>query len=152
MECTKCQSNNYIEYGSCSNKKHIKRYKCKDCGCTFIDRNKANEENRKRRRTALILYLEGLSYREIASFLGVSHTSIRNWLINYIDSLHQIRNTKPVRLGEIGHIKTELKGKKKTFREGFVFLERDTDTHISKLSPIIKTKKSNLPLDDEYYY
>jgi len=152
MECPNCQSNNYKKHGYCSTGRQLNRYRCKDCGCTFIDRNKANEENRKRHRIALILYLEGLSYREIGSFLGVSHTSVRNWLIKYVDSLHNIRNTKPVRLGEIGYIKTELKGKEKALREGFIFLERDLETHISKLSPIIKITKSNLPLDDGYYY
>ena len=148
MKCPKCQSSNSTKFGRI---KEIQRYRCKDCDYNYTDRPDAPNKNHKKCRIALIMYLEGLSYRKIAKLLNVSHTSIRNWITKYGESLHLVRNAKPIRLKQITSINTEIKKTKKIFREGYIFLEQTERTHISILSPIVKIKKT-LPLEDEYYW
>jgi transposase-like protein len=52
------------------------RYKCKDCGCHYSVELKSTAKSKAMKKQALHLYLEGLGFRSIGRFLGVSNALI----------------------------------------------------------------------------
>lgn len=80
--CPKCQS------AERQNKDGLtaagsQRYRCVHCGCRYTPVPKENGYDEDIRLSALSLYLEGLSLREIGRVLEVNHQSIANWIAAY---------------------------------------------------------------------
>jgi len=77
-KCSKCASKEFVKAGFNSDGKQ--RYKCKSCGCHFIQLKKIRGESLELKRKAVQLYLEGVGFRSIGQVLGVSHVSIQKWI------------------------------------------------------------------------
>jgi len=56
--------------------KGTQRYKCKECGYNYTVVQKSTVKSASERRFALMIYLEGLSFRSIGRLIGVSHSSV----------------------------------------------------------------------------
>ena len=76
MDCPRCQSKNKVKTGFQGNKQ---RFKCKDCSRLFIE-NQEKAYPAEMRQKAIALYLEGLGFRAIGRFLGVSNVTVLNWV------------------------------------------------------------------------
>lgn len=76
-KCPKCSGESFVKAGLITYKQ---RFKCKDCGYHFTVAKEGKSIDAKIVKRALQLYLEGMSYREIESVLGVSHVSVMNWV------------------------------------------------------------------------
>lgn len=79
--CPKCsQSDVIVKSGIVNNKQ---RYLCKTCVYHFTVRKIGKKIDNYYIVKAIQLYLEGLSLREIERVLGVSHSTINNWIKKY---------------------------------------------------------------------
>ena len=79
--CPKCsQSNAIVKSGIVNNKQ---RYLCKTCVYHFTVRKIGKKIDNYYIVKAIQLYMEGLSLREIERVLGVSHSTISNWIKKY---------------------------------------------------------------------
>lgn len=77
QNCPRCQSSHMRKAGI-SRHGH-QRWRCKDCGRTFGDKNyRLIEPDTKAK--ALAMYAEGVSARAIERLLGVSHNSVLGWV------------------------------------------------------------------------
>ena len=91
--CPKCESQNTIKWTKrqTQNRGIIQRYKCKDCGKTFvIDDGFFRMRNNAQKITASIdLFYNGLSTRKVQAHLkaffphNASNVSVYNWVIKY---------------------------------------------------------------------
>lgn len=79
-KCPKCTGESFIKAGLITYKQ---RFKCRDCGYHFTAAKEGKSIDSKIVKHALQLYIEGMSYREIQSVLGVSHVSVMNWVKKY---------------------------------------------------------------------
>lgn len=85
MDCPKCRLKNRPKDGIVREKQ---RYFCRNCDYHFINSIRGKPADLK--RTALHLYLEGLTLREIAKYLKVSNVTIHGWIIKYGKNLKEI--------------------------------------------------------------
>lgn len=76
-KCPKCAGETFSKAGVIADKQ---RFKCKDCGYHFTVGKDGKSIDPQIVKRALQLYIEGMSYREIESVLGVSHVSVMNWV------------------------------------------------------------------------
>jgi len=76
MWCPKCESESHKKNGFLRGKQ---RYKCLKCGCQYTQSRKHGVP-RPVKMLALLLYISGLSMTRIAQIVGVSTTSIVNWI------------------------------------------------------------------------
>lgn len=74
--CPKCESEAYVRNGFI---RGLQRYRCKSCGCNFSQRHR-HGVSRPRKLLALLLYISGLSMTRTAKIVGVTPTSIVNWV------------------------------------------------------------------------
>lgn len=74
--CPKCESKKYVKNGKMQG---LQRYKCKHCSCNFTQKEPRGR-SRQLKFTALLLYISGLSMTRTAKIVGVSATSIVNWV------------------------------------------------------------------------
>lgn len=79
--CPKCSSQEAIVKSGIVNNKQ--RYLCKRCTYHFTVRRVGKKIDNYYIVKAIQLYLEGLSLREIERVLGVSHSTISNWIKKY---------------------------------------------------------------------
>lgn len=82
MNCPNCKSGNVVKYGMTRQKQ---RYLCKQCATQFTEQSRSKSKSQfiVQKRHAFILYVLGMSYRNIAATLNTSHMSIYNWLQPY---------------------------------------------------------------------
>ena len=70
MNCPRCKSPDHKKNGLVDGRQ---RYKCRACGYNYSVELKSTAFSTSVKRQALQLYLEGLGFRSIGRFLGVSH-------------------------------------------------------------------------------
>jgi len=76
MKCRYCGSVKNVKNGRHHGKQ---RYKCKECGYQFtIEQPKGKDAEIK--CLAIILYVNGLSYRAISKIVNVSHVAVYEWV------------------------------------------------------------------------
>lgn len=80
QKCPKCSSEAFTKAGVIGSRQ---RYKCRSCNYHFTVSKDGKSTDIQVVKRALQLYLEGMSYREIESVLGVSHVSVMNWVKKY---------------------------------------------------------------------
>jgi len=80
MNCPKCSCPDKVKSGKI---KEVQRYKCKNCGCNYTVEIKSTAYSNTIKKQALHLYLEGLGFRSIGRFLGVSNVSVLNWIKSF---------------------------------------------------------------------
>lgn len=81
INCPKCTEEDAIVKSGIVNNKQ--RYLCKRCVYHFTVRKVGKKIDNYYIVKAIQLYLEGLSLREIERVLGVSHSTISNWIKQY---------------------------------------------------------------------
>jgi len=124
LKCKKCSSVNFCKAGFTRNQQ---RYKCKDCSCFFTDTPLRGYSSQIKKQ-ALMLYLEGLGFRAIGRFLGVSNVAVLKWirsLAGKVQELIPIQNTKKViittmELDEMWHY---VGKKNKSYGSGWLLTE-----------------------------
>ena len=79
--CPKCNDEESIVKSGIVNEKQ--RYLCKKCAYHFTVSKVGKKIDNYYIVKAIQLYLEGLSLREIERVLGVSHSTISNWIKTY---------------------------------------------------------------------
>jgi transposase len=66
------------------------RYKCKDCGCNFVEGDGRARVSAEAKALAVLLYGRGKgSYGFIAKLLGVTPVSVMRWLKAFSNSIPQ---------------------------------------------------------------
>ncbi|MDO5656429.1 MAG: helix-turn-helix domain-containing protein [Flavobacteriaceae bacterium] len=78
MTCPRCENQNSIVKSGIVNQKQ--RYLCKSCNYYFTVQKSGKRIDNYYIIKAVQLYLEGISLREIENVLGVSHSTINNWI------------------------------------------------------------------------
>lgn len=107
-QCPKCKSNNFRKDGIVKQKQ---RYKCKDCNFHFTVAKIGKPD--KLKRDALILYLEGQSFRSIGRLLNISNVTALNWIKSFGEKIDETRNTEDIEVVEMHtyvHSKTTITG------------------------------------------
>ncbi len=110
MECSKCRSINRVKRGIVGERQ---RYTCKDCGYNYTVMKKSSAKSDKMKRRALQLYLEGLGFRSIERFLGVSHVSVHQWIRLFGQKTEEIKSDQQIEVVEMDEMHTYI-GSKKT--------------------------------------
>ena len=105
--CPKCKSKNIRKDGIVKQKQ---RYLCKECQYHFTVEEVGKPF--KLKRDALVLYLEGLGFRSIGRFLGVSHVNVFNWIKKFRKKLDEIRSSDDIKVVEIDEMHTYIGSKK----------------------------------------
>jgi len=127
--CPRCKSENIRKDGIV---KQRQRFLCKDCSYRFTVEFVGKPE--KLKRDALILYLEGLGFRSIGRYLGVSHVAVFNWIKSFGQSIDDIRSDDKIEVIEIDEMHTYVGSKKTSFGSGLLLIEMGTGSSIVKLA------------------
>jgi transposase-like protein len=93
MNCPKCSSEQRVKSGKVKGRQ---RYKCKDCGCHYSVELKSTAKSKSMKKQALHLYLEGLGFRSIGRFLGVSNVTVLNWIRSFGREVRELNSESPV--------------------------------------------------------
>lgn len=107
MQCPKCSGLAFHKDGKIKGKQ---RYRCKTCDCRFTRGTKRGYGMDKRLQ-ALALYREGVGFRGIGRFLGVSNVTVLNWIKAFgkdvkarmLEQAPDIRDMDVVVLDELWH-------------------------------------------------
>ena len=76
MKCRKCGDTKFVKNGYHHGRQ---RHKCKTCGFQFTQ-EQAKGKSLETKCLAIILYLNGLSFRAIAKLVNVSHKAVYDWV------------------------------------------------------------------------
>lgn len=125
MFCKNCGSTKTIKKGKVN---HQQRYRCKECGKTFIDNGNFTHMRHQKHIIgfALDLYFEGMSVRKIEKQIQylfkvkVSPVSIYKWITKYSTLTKQYTDSLKADLSDIWHVDEtaiKIKGKQKWFWE-----------------------------------
>jgi transposase len=106
-ECPRCKSTNFRKDGIVKEKQ---RYLCKDCNYHFTVKQRGKPDDVK--RNALHLYLEGLGFRSIGRYLGVSHVAVFNWIKAFGEKLDMFRSSTEIEVIELDEMHTYIRQKK----------------------------------------
>ena len=141
MKCPKCSSDKSIKSGVI---KERQRYKCKECGCNYTVELKSTAKPKSLKRQALHLYLEGLGFRSIGRFLGVSNVSVLNWIRSFgkeVGDLHS--ESKEIEMVEVDEMHSYIASKKTFVGYGLLLIDMEKDSSISLLATeAMKQQKS----------
>jgi len=91
--CPKCKSSHSVKNGHHHGKQ---RYKCRTCNCQFT-KEQPRGKNTKTKHWAILLYVNGLSFRAIAKLVGVSHKAVYDWVRAFGLATYE----KPIPQGEV---------------------------------------------------
>jgi len=150
MLCKNCDSSKIVKIGKVNNKQ---RYKCKECGKTFIDNNNFAHMRTQKHiiAVAMDLYFDGMSVRKIQRQIAyifkvkVSQVAIYKWLMKYSTLVKEYVDTFSGNFGDVWHVdETVIKvgGKQKWFWE--IIDEKTRFMVAEHLSPSRKTEDSKI--------
>lgn len=93
MKCRKCGSDESVKNGH-----HLgrQRYKCKICGFQYTQEHSRGKDAESK-CLAILLYVNGLSFRAIAKIVKVSHKSVYDWVKSFGVQTYE----KPMPSGEV---------------------------------------------------
>lgn len=125
MLCKNCGSAKIVKIGKVKDKQ---RYKCKECGKTFIDNDNFAGMRTKKHiiSVAMDLYFDGMSVRKIQRQIEyifkvkVSQVAIYKWIIKYSKLVREFVDTLKVDIGDRWHVDEtviKVKGERKWFWE-----------------------------------
>ena len=132
MNCPKCQSTEKVKSGIVKDKQ---RYKCKSCSYNYTVEIKSTAKPKSIKKDALHLYLEGLGFRSIGRFLGVSNVAVLNWIKSFgkeVASLHQ--DSKEIDMVELDEMHSYVGSKKTTIGFGLLLIDMGKDLSTSLLA------------------
>ncbi len=125
MNCPKCKSNDNRRDGIVKNKQ---RYKCKDCNHRFTVELKSTAQPESTKRQALELYLEGLGFRSIGRFLGISHVSVYNWIKGFGENVEALKSEQSIKIVELDEMHTYISQKKTIAGSGLLLIEMEKNS------------------------
>ena len=141
MRCPKCLCEERVKSGIIKGRQ---RYKCKECKCNYTVELKSTAKPLSVKKQALHLYLEGLGFRSIGRFLGVSNVSVLNWIKSFgkeVEKLHW--ESKEIEMVEVDEMHTYIGSKKTIVGYGLLLIDMEKDSSTSLLATgVIKRQKS----------
>ncbi|WP_076611662.1 IS1-like element ISMba2 family transposase [Methanosarcina barkeri] len=120
MNCPRCNSSTHKKNGIVFGRQ---RYKCHDCGYNYTVEVKSTASSPSVKRQALQLYLEGLGFRSIGRFLGVSHISIQKWIKKFGQELEDLKSENEISIVEMDEMHTYIGNKKNISGSGLLLIE-----------------------------
>lgn len=135
--CKSCSGNKLVKNGK--NKLGVQRYKCKDCGGTFIEGDDRLKHGLEKRLRVINMYLEGVGIRSIERLEKVSTPLIIYWIRHFarlikkeISRRSLPDNPKDISIVEIDELFTYYKKRPKEHMYGLLWAETETRLLISK--------------------
>ena len=120
MNCPRCNSSNHNKNGIVGWRQ---RYKCSDCGYNYTVELKSTAFSASVKKQALQLYLEGLGFRSIGRFLGVSHVSVQKWIKKFGKELEALKSENEISIVEMDEMHTYIGNKKNIAGSGLLLIE-----------------------------
>jgi transposase len=120
MNCPSCRSSNHKKNGIVGGRQ---RYKCHDCGYNYSVEIKSTASSISVKRQGLQLYLEGLGFRSIGRFLGVSHVSVQKWIKKFGQELEDLKSENEISIVELDEMHTYIGNKKNIAGSGLLLIE-----------------------------
>ena len=109
------------------------RYKCYVCGYNYSVEIKSTAFSASVKRQALQLYLEGLGFRSIGRFLGVSHVSVQKWIKEFGQELEDLKSENKISVVELDEMHTYIGNKKNIAGSGLLLIELGKSTSAALL-------------------
>ena len=132
MNCPKCKRDNKIKTGIIKSRQ---RYKCKECGYHFTVELKSTAKPMSIKKAALHLYLEGLGFRSIGRFLGVSNVSVLKWIRSFGKEIHELHSeSEKIEMVEVDEMHSYIGSKKTTVGYGLLLIDMGSDSSTSLLA------------------
>ncbi len=132
MKCAECNSEEKVKNGFV---KGIQRYKCKECGYNYTVEKRSGEYSKETKRKALHLYLEGLGFRSIGRFLGVSNVSILNWIRDFGEKVKELQvDDNPIEFVELDEMHSYIGNKKTIAGFGLLLIDLEENSSTSLLA------------------
>lgn len=120
MNCPRCKNPTYKKNGKVDGRQ---RYKCQNCGYNYSVEIKSTAFSTSVKRQALHLYLEGLGFRSIGRFLGVSHVSVQRWIKKFGQELEELKSENEISIVEVDEMHTYIGNKKNIAGSGLLLIE-----------------------------
>ena len=132
MKCAKCNSVEKVKNGFV---KGVQRYKCKGCGYNYTVEKRSGEYPKETKRKALHLYLEGLGFRSIGRFLGVSNVSILNWIKDFGEKAKELQTDgNSIKFTELDEMHSYIGNKKTIVGFGLLLIDLEKNSSTSLLA------------------
>jgi transposase len=131
MNCPRCKSTSHKKNGKTGGRQ---RYKCHDCGYNYSVEIKSTASPMSVKRQALQLYLEGLGFRSIGRFLGVSHVSVQKWIRKFGSELEDLKSENEISIVELDEMHTYIGNKKTTAGSGLLLIEMGKNSSTALLA------------------
>jgi len=109
------------------------RYKCHDCGYNYSVELKSTASPDSVKRQALQLYLEGLGFRSIRRYLGVSHVSVYNWIKKFGQELEDLKSENKISIVELDEMHIYIGNKKNIVGSGLLLIEMEKSSSTALL-------------------
>ena len=121
-----CKSDKKIKSGFI---RAMQRYKFKECGYYFTVELKSTAKSISIKKAALHLYLEGLGFRSIGRFLGVSNVSVLQWIRGFGEAIHELHSeSKEIEIVEVDEMHSYIGSKKTTVGYGLLLIDVGNDS------------------------
>jgi transposase-like protein len=141
MNCPKCSCSERVKSGKVNERQ---RYKCKTCGCNYSVEIKSTAKPKSQKRQALHLYLEGLGFRSIGRFLGVSNVSVLNWIRDFGKKVQELNETsQEIEIVEVDEMHSYIGSKKTTVGFGLLLIDMERDSSTSLLATGVTKQQRN---------
>ena len=132
MNCPKCNCSKRVKSGKIRERQ---RYKCKVCGCNYTVELKSTAKSKLQKKQALHLYLEGLGFRSIGRFLGVSNVSVLNWIRDFGKKVQDLHATsQKIEMVEVDEMHSYIGSKKTSVGFGLLLIDMEKDSSTSLLA------------------
>jgi len=132
MDCPRCNNTKNTKNGIV---RGLQRYKCKECGYNYTVEKKSNVYSKSVRKKALQLYLEGLGFRSIGRFLGVSNVTVLNWIRAFGKEVQELNSdSKKIQVVEVDEMHSYIGDKKTIVGFGLLLIDLAKDSSTSLLA------------------
>ncbi len=131
MNCPRCKSSTHHKNGLVGGRQ---RFKCHDCGYNYTVEIKSTASSISVKRQALQLYLEGLGFRSIGRFLGVSHVSVQKWIKKFGQDLEELKSENEISIVELDEMHTYIGNKKNIAGSGLLLIELEKSSSTALLA------------------
>lgn len=141
IKCKFCAAERYVKNGFVHD---VQRYKCKECGRSFVDGDKRQKYTQRDRLKVIKLYLENCGIRSIERLTGIRNSQISMWIEKAADDIkeelqksqnmiHSIQDIAVLELDELcTYIKKDLKMEANTYSYGLLLIENQIKLLILK--------------------
>ena len=85
IKCRKCGCQRNVKNGF--TKFYTQKYKCKNCGCTFVEKDKRIKYGLNDKLKVIKLYLENCALRSIERLTGIRNYQVSLWIEQYAEEI-----------------------------------------------------------------